>query len=176
MNLNMRVCWWPTGSLISFCRDLLQIERFSLFCSLSSSLRSYFLCLWKQNQNKTKHKTERCLRILDRKGHKSTCFSATKVHKIIHQHIILFRYFCVCSDHGGGLVRPVELVLVNISDNILLGGIPGAKNRRTNWEQNTQSIFTINTRCSKSGGTSLSSQIYRICHFTEKNEGKEKGR
>ena len=29
-------------------------------------------------------------------------------------------------------MRPVELVLVNISDNILLGGIPGAKNRRTN--------------------------------------------
>lgn len=151
--VSMRVCRWPTRSPFSSCPDLFQIEWFSQ----ASALRSYFLCLWE------KRKTERCKRILVRGVHEWTWFSAawsTSKYTLVHNH---FRYFSVCSDHGGGLVRPEDIVLLNTSDNILLGGIPGAEQKKI-WEHYTKNICSAKGRAGLINHSNL--QNPSNCHFT----------
>lgn len=126
----MRVCRWPTRSPFSSCQALFRIECFSEVYSLSSLPRSYFLCLWKSRRQNG---------VYEYWWEKYTS-QLTNLHQNGHRY---FRYFCVCSDHGGGLVRPEELVLANVSDNILLGGIPGAGNKRMKWENVTGKVFVL---------------------------------
>lgn len=65
-------------------------------------------------------------------------------------------------------MRPKELVLVNTSDNILFGGIPGAKTKELN-ENITQKVFAQVLLSKGQAGSRASSisQMYRCAKIRE---------